>query len=73
MSDLVHNPKHYQGNGIECIEAMEAMAGKEYFVAHCRLTAMKYIWRTGKKEDAIMDIEKAIWYLDRAVKALKKE
>ena len=25
--------------------------------------AMKYIWRADLKEDAVQDLEKAIWYL----------
>lgn len=46
--------------------------GKEAFIAHCRATAMKYIWRTGKKDDAVQDMNKAIWYLQRAVEELRE-
>jgi hypothetical protein len=65
--DMVNSPPHYQGD-IECIDAIEAALG-EHFSAYCRGTAMKYIWRTGKKWDADEDIEKAIWYLQRSIDA----
>ena len=74
MTDLVNHPPHYQSdNGIECIDAIRASLGKEAFVAHCRATAMKYIWRTGKKDDAVQDMNKAIWYLQRAVEELSND
>lgn len=72
MTDLVNHPPHYQSdNGIECIDAIRASLGSEAFVAYCRANAMKYIWRTGKKDNAVQDISKAIWYLQRAVEELK--
>jgi hypothetical protein len=65
--DMVNHPPHYQGN-VECIDAIESALGEDGFNAYCRGTAMKYIWRTGKKWDAKEDIRKAIWYLERIVK-----
>lgn len=66
-ADMVNHPPHYQGK-VECIDAIESALGEDAFYAYCRGTALKYIWRTGKKWDAKEDIRKAIWYLERIVK-----
>lgn len=59
-------PAHGGAGGIECVDAMRAMLGDEAFVAHCRATALKYVWRAGRKGDACEDLAKAEWYLGRA-------
>ena len=71
--DMVNRPPHYQSeSGIECIEALEAALGTEAFIAHCRATAIKYLWRTGKKGAAEEDLRKAVWYATRAADAQAK-
>lgn len=64
--DPVNHPPHYTQGGVECIDAIRAALGREGFVAHCRGTAIKYIWRAGLKGPAAEDLDKAIWYLKRA-------
>jgi hypothetical protein len=66
-------PVHYCGNGIECIDAMKAMVSADEFVAHCRLTSIKYLWRAGKKGPAIDDLRKAVHYLEYAIDTLGGE
>jgi len=58
--DPVNHPKHYTGHqsGIECIQITEHMN-------FCLGNAVKYIWRADLKHDAIEDLEKAIWYIQR--------
>lgn len=69
--DPVDHPEHYQSeDGIECIDATRAALGLEGFVAHCRGTAIKYAWRSGKKAKHAEDLRKAAWYLTRAAEAL---
>jgi hypothetical protein len=63
--DMVNEPEHYASGNIECIDAMEACASTEEFRGHLKLTAFKYVWRTGKKWNTTEDIDKAIWYLTR--------
>jgi hypothetical protein len=70
-NDAVSHPPHYQGK-VECIDAIEAALGDDGFVAHCRGTAMKYLYRAGRKGEAVEDLRKAAWYLDRAIKTLEK-
>lgn len=62
MSDPVNNPKHYNSHpsGIACIEVTEHMN-------FCLGNAVKYIWRADEKHDAIEDLKKAKWYIDREI------
>ncbi len=61
-NDPVSNPKHYTNHpsGIECIQVTEHMG---FNLGN----AMKYIWRCDLKKDAIEDLKKARWYLDREI------
>lgn len=58
--DAVNHPKHYTNHpsGVECIQITEHMN-------FCLGNAVKYIWRADLKADAIEDLEKARWYIDR--------
>jgi hypothetical protein len=60
MSDIVNHPPHYtkHPSGIECIQITEHMN-------FCLGNAVKYIWRAGLKNNAIEDLEKAKWYIER--------
>ena len=60
--DPVNHPKHYTSHpsNIECIQITEHMG-------FCLGNAMKYIWRADLKSDAIEDLEKAIWYIQREI------
>lgn len=62
--DNVNHPEHYTAGGIETIDFIEAK-GLSYHLGN----AVKYIARAGKKDPAtlIQDLEKACWYLDRAI------
>ena len=60
MHDAVNQPKHYTAHpsGIECIQVTEHMG---FNLGN----ALKYIWRCDLKKDAIEDLNKAIWYIQR--------
>ena len=62
VSDPVHHPRHYTSHpsGVECITVTEHMG-------FCLGNAMKYIWRADLKNDAIEDLEKARWYIEREI------
>ena len=63
--DMVNHPLHYQSdNGIECIDAIWAALGREGFIAYCRGSAIKYLWRD--KVNNVEDRNKAAWYINRA-------
>lgn len=65
--DPVNHPKHYtkHPSGVECITVTEHMN-------FCLGNAMKYIWRAGEKGDALEDLRKARWYLDREIERRAK-
>lgn len=73
--DKMINPSHYKSsNGIECIDAIKAatenLNGYEgYLVGN----AIKYLWRYRKKNNAVQDTEKAIWYATKLFNELKNE
>jgi hypothetical protein len=67
MTDAI-DPPHYQAHpsGIECIEITEHMN-------FCLGNAIKYIWRAGLKNNAIEDLRKARWYIDREIARIDHE
>ena len=71
--DAVNHPPHYKVGGIETIEYMKAKSTPEEFKGHLRLTAIKYLSRTGYKDDALQDLKKAQWYLNRLIKECDNE
>lgn len=71
--DAVNHPRHYcLPGGLECIDVIEALE-LPFHLAN----AFKYLWRAGRKLDAVEDVRKAIWYLqrwvDRQEEAAEKE
>jgi hypothetical protein len=66
MSDPVNHPDHYTAGNIECIDAIQAALTPEQFIGYCRGNAIKYLWRADRK-GGIQDLQKAIWYLNRAI------
>lgn len=59
-TDAVSRPMHYtqHPSGVECITITEHFN-------FCIGNAIKYLWRAGLKGDAIEDLKKARWYIDR--------
>lgn len=64
MIEQIDHPAHYggAGNPYEAIKVIEAWG-----LGFCLGNAVKYISRAGKKGDAIEDLKKARWYLDREI------
>lgn len=61
-ADPVNHPSHYtqHPSGVECIQITEHMS-------FCLGNAVKYIWRADLKADAIEDLKKAAWYINREI------
>jgi len=60
--DLVNHPPHYTGHpsGVECITITEHMG---FNLGN----AVKYVWRADLKGDALEDLRKAVWYVEREI------
>lgn len=63
----VDHPEHYNSHpsGIECIDVVQHM---NFNLGN----AIKYIWRASDKGNAIQDLEKARWYLDKEIERVLK-
>lgn len=69
MSDVVNHPSHYTDGKIEVIEFIE-----DKNLNYHKGNAIKYICRAGKKDPQkeIEDLQKAIWYINREIRNLKR-
>lgn len=63
--DNVNHPAHYNVGGIECIDIMENVFGRDAVMNFCLCNAFKYMFRCEHKQDKYEDIEKAVWYLNK--------
>jgi hypothetical protein len=60
IKEEVNHPEHYQGNGMEVIDIIDA------FELNFNLgNSIKYILRADKKGFIKKDLSKAVWYLNR--------
>jgi hypothetical protein len=61
-ADPVNHPAHYKIGGIETIDFIEAKA-----LGYHLGNAVKYITRADHKGNRLQDLQKAKWYIDRAI------
>ena len=69
MPETVNHPAHYGGaeNPYEAIKVIEA-----WRLGFNLGNTVKYIARAGRKADALEDLRKARWYLDREIGILQE-
>lgn len=62
MTETVDHPAHYNAHpsGVECIQVVEHMG---FNLGN----AIKYIWRADEKGNALEDLRKAAWYVEREI------
>lgn len=60
-ADLIHHPPHYakHPSGLECIDVTRSQM-------FCIGNAIKYLWRSGKKNQGVEDLRKSLVYLEWA-------
>mgnify|MGYP001565599913 CR=1 FL=1 len=65
-ADAVNHPTHYNSHpsGVEAIEIVEHF---NFNVGN----AIKYLWRAGLKGNALEDLHKAVWYVQREIRRLE--
>lgn len=61
-TEQVDHPKHYTSHpsGVECIQITEHMG---FNLGN----AIKYVWRADEKNNAVEDLRKAVWYINREI------
>lgn len=65
-SEQIHHPDHYNWFDIECVDVAENFT---YNLG----SAIKYIWRSGHKDNAVIDLHKAIWHINREIDSIEKD
>jgi len=67
--EYVNQPKHYQGQSLAVIDVI-----REFDLNFALGNVVKYALRAGKKpdEDALRDLEKALWYLQDEIKSVRE-
>lgn len=67
--EAVDHPAYYGGadNPYEAIKVIEAWG-----LGFCLGNAVKYLARAGKKGDALEDLKKARWYLNREIESMER-
>lgn len=72
--EMIEHPDHYTSGDIEAWDAFEASAPTpSHFRFYCATTARKHLWRAPYKGTEEMDYEKALQYIQRALRSYKKE
>ena len=67
MSDPIDSPHYTQHpSGVECIQITEHMG---FNLGN----AVKYLWRCDLKKDAVEDLKKAAWYINREIQRRENE
>ncbi len=65
--DNVNHPAHYKVGGIETIDFIEAKS-----LGYNLGNVVKYITRSDHKDNKLQDLQKAAWYLNRAISQIKE-
>lgn len=68
MTNSVNHPKHYNTGSIEVIDAIE-----EWKLNFNLGNVVKYVARADHKVDAMEDLQKASWYLNREIERRLKD
>jgi hypothetical protein len=67
--EVIDHPAHYAEanipSGIECWDWYELAMTEEEFIGHMKGNVLKYVFRSGRKDDGVQDLEKAGAYLKR--------
>ena len=66
----ITKPKHYTQGSIECLDAIDAMLGKDKMKDFYRTQVVKYMWRMMDKGSPKQDALKAQFYLNKLIDSL---
>lgn len=64
---------HYAKKAIQPWDAMECWMSRDEFTGFLRGNIIKYIARAGSKEDAILDIKKALHYTQKLIEVMENK
>ena len=68
--EAVNHPLHYGGDTpYECIKVLKAWVSDEEYRGFLRCNAIKYLCRTGKKDETVQELKKAAWYINKLIES----
>ena len=67
--EKINSPDHYKKN--RKFEPIDVII--DWDLDFCLGNALKYISRSGRKDDAIEDLKKAIWYLNQEIEIIERK
>lgn len=70
--DKVNHPEHYNQGKYECIDVMEETFGKDAVIQFSICNAFKYLYRCKHKDAMLQDLNKAKWYIEKAIELINK-
>ena len=72
MSDQVNHPSHYKQGRVEAIEVIEDVVSgaPDSVTGYLVGQTLKYLLRAWHKGNTMQDLQKAAWYLNRAIDKL---
>ena len=69
---MINHPIHYGGDTeYECIKVLNAWMTKDEFIGFCKGNALKYLCRSGKKDEILQEYNKAKWYIEKMIERMK--
>lgn len=80
MSDIesdrkvINHPQRYGGDTqYECVKVLKAWMSEEEYRGWLKGSAIKYLCRLGKKDDAVQELNKSAWYVNKLIESYKEE
>lgn len=70
--DIINHPNHYTNGGIECIDEMILVFGKDVVANFCLCNVWKYRYRSLTKNGE-EDIKKSHWYMKKYKELINSE
>jgi len=69
--EMVNHPNHYGGDTTyECIKVLKNWMTKDEYIGFCKGNALKYLCRSGKKDEILQEYNKAKWYLEKMIECM---
>lgn len=68
--EAVNHPLHYGGDTTyECIKVLKAWMSADEYRGFLRGNAIKYLCRTGKKDETVQELKKSAWYINKLIES----
>ena len=72
--EAVNHPLHYGGDTpYECIKVLAHWLSKEEYRGFLHGNAIKYLCRTGKKDETVQELKKAVWYVNKLIESYEED